>query len=236
VNIVRDDKLIGRNRKIAQFTMLGGLLVLGGGMFISFRYPEQVGISLGALLIGFLLSQVGIYFSNRWGRRPRPDEMLDQALKGLDSKYTLYHYASPVQHLLVGPAGLWVLLPYHQRGTISFKKGRWVQKGGPWYYGYLKLFAQESLGRPDVELSGELDGLKRFLGQHLPDGAVPELQAALVFMHPEAVIDIPEDENPPAETIPLSKLKEAMRKIAKNKPLSNEKARLIQDALLANKA
>lgn len=232
MNIVRNEKLIKRNSKIAQFTMLGGLVVLGGGMFISFRYPEQVGISLGALLLGFLLSQVGIYFSNRWGRRPRPDELLDQALKGIENKYVLYHYSSPVQHLLVGPSGIWILMPYYQRGTITYKKGRWVQKGGNLALAYLKLFAQESLGRPDMELLSEMDSLRNFLSKKLPDGAVPQIQAALVFFNPKATIDIPEDETPPAETVLIGKLKDLVRKPGKGKSLPAETVRLVQDALL----
>ena len=229
MNIVRNDKLIKRNSKIAQFTMLGGLVVLGGGMFVSFRYPEQTAISLGALLLGFLLSQVGIYFSNRWGRRPRPDELIDQALKGIDNKYILYHYSSPVQHLLVGPSGIWILMPYYQRGTITYKNGRWVQKGGNLY---LKVFAQESLGRPDMELLSEMDNLRNFLSKkELPFG-VPPIQAALVFLNPKVNIDIPEDETPPAETVLIGKLKELVRKPGKGKGLSAETVKYVQDALL----
>lgn len=228
MNIVRNDKLIRRNSKIAQFTMLGGLLVLGAGMFVSFRYPEQVSISLGALLLGFLLSQVGIYFSNRWGRRPRPDELIDQALKGIDSKFVLYHYSSPVRHLLVGPSGIWILMPYYQRGRITYKNGRWVQKGGNWY---LKLFAQENLGRPDLELLSEIDNLNKYLSNKIPDGIVPQIQVALVFFNPKVVIDIPEDETPPAETVLIGKLKDLVRKSTKGKGLTAEKVKLIQDSL-----
>ena len=43
MNIIRNEKIIKRNSRIAQVTMIGGLVVLAGGMFISFRYPEQLG-------------------------------------------------------------------------------------------------------------------------------------------------------------------------------------------------
>ncbi len=231
MNIVRNDKTIKRNSRIAQFTMLGGLVVLAAGMFISFRYPEQFGISLGALMVGFLLSQVGIYFSNRWGRRPRPDELIDQALKGLDNKYSLYHYSTPVSHLLVGPAGVWILLPYYQRGKITYENGRWKQKGGN---AYLKIFAQESLGRPEMEVAGEMDSLKAYFTKILPGEITPEINAALVFTNPRAEINIPEDEMPPAEAIPIVKLKELVRKTGKSKGLSLEKVKVIQDAILAS--
>jgi hypothetical protein len=228
MNIIRNDKLIKRNSLIAQVTIIGGLGVLAAGMFISFRWKEQVSLSMGALLLGFLLSQIGIYFSNRWGRRPRPDELLDQALKGLDKQYTLYHYTSPASHLLVGPSGIWVLMPYHQRGRITYSNGRWRQVGGNLY---LKIFAQESLGRPDMEVMGEIQRLKDNLARHLQETELPDIRAALVFTNPRAQIDIPTDAKPPAETITLGKLKELIRKTAKGKGLSLEKLKSVQDAL-----
>jgi hypothetical protein len=229
MNIIRNEKLIKRNSKIGQFALLGGLVVLAGGMFISFRYPDQFGISLAALMLGFLASQVGIYFSNRWGRRPRLDEQLDAALKGLDKKYTLYHYTSPVPHLLVGPSGVWVLLPYYQRGTMTYENGRWRQRGGNLY---LKLFAQEGLGRPEAEVAAEVDQMQSFLSKRLPEGfVVPPVQAAMVFTNPKAVINIPEGTVLPAEAVTLKELKEVIRKAGKGKALTLEKAKMVQEAI-----
>jgi hypothetical protein len=222
MNIITNERLVRRNARIAQVSMLAGLLVLAGGMYISFRVPEQFGLSLVALLVGFTLSQIGIYFSNRWGRKPRPDELLDQALKGLDSHYTIFHYTGPASHLLVGPAGIWVLQPYHQRGTITYSKGRWRQKGGNIY---MKIFAQEGIGRPDVEVSAEVQSVQRFLQEYFPDDdKIPPVEAALVFTNPKVEINIPEDESPPAETLPVAKLKSEIRKKAKDKYLSPERA------------
>jgi len=228
MNIVRNERLIKRNARIAQITMVSSLLILAGGMYLSFRYPQEVGYSLTALLVGFMLSQIGIFFSNRWGRRPRPDELLDQALKGLDSKYTLFHYTGPASHLLVGPTGLWVLLPYYQRGTITYSKGRWRQKGGNFY---LKIFAQESLGRPEMEINGEVNSLMNFLKKHVSEEEIPSIQAAMVFTNPKANVEVPEEENPPAIAVPIAKLKETVRKPAKGKSLSFDKLKSIQDLL-----
>jgi hypothetical protein len=44
-------------------------------------------------------------------------------------------------------------------------------------------------------------------------------------------VDIPPDETPPAETVPIGKLKDLVRKPAKGKGLNAEKVKLIQDAL-----
>lgn len=231
--ITRNDRLIKRNARIGQVTMFVALAVLAGGMFVSFKYPEQANWSFLALLVGFVLSQVGIHYSNRYSRKPRPDELLDTALKGLDKKYTLYHYITPATHLLVGPSGLWILLPYYQRGVITYSKGRWRQQGGGLLHQYLKLFAQEGLGRPDIEVSNQAGALNNLLQKRLPPESLPEIKAALVFTNPKAQIDIPEGETPPAEAVVLKDLKELIRKAGKTRTLSLDKVKAIEDALLS---
>jgi hypothetical protein len=225
MEIISNDRLIRRNARIGQITSIGGLLILVGGMVISFTRPELFFLSMAALLAGFTLSQVGIYFGNRWGRRPRPDELLNQALKGLDGRYSLYHYVTPASHLLVGPVGVWALMPRTQRGTIHFDGGRWRQRGGNLY---LKIFAQEGLGRPDLEIASEINAVQRYMADLLGEDQAPEVQAALVFTNDN--VEILADEAP-VPAIHLRKLKDFVRKTAKNKPISLDKAKEIQQAL-----
>jgi hypothetical protein len=228
MNIVSNERIIRRNARIGQVAMVAGLVVLAGGMYISFQSQEQFGLSLAALLVGFTLSQIGIYFSNRWSRRPRPDEHLNQALKGLDSRYTLYHYTTPASHLLVGPAGIWVFDPRHQRGKITYDKGRWRQKGGGLMMAYLKIFAQEGLGRPDLEMSGEVESVEKYLKTEIGEEEAPQVESALVFTNEETEIEIEDDATPPAPTLHASQLKDFIRKEAKNKPISMDDVKKIQ--------
>ena len=226
MEITTNDRLIKRNARIGQITSITGLVVLAGGMFISFTRPEMFSISLVALLIGFGLSQIGIYFGNRWGRRPRPDEVLDAALKGLDARYSLYHYSTPTSHLLVGPAGVWVLMPRHQAGMITYDEGkkRWRQKGGNIY---LKIFAQENLGRPDMEIGSEIYAIASYLEKHLDEEKIPDVQAALVMTNEKCEMDA---DNAPAPTLEVKKLKDFIRKTAKGKPISLDLVKEIQNA------
>lgn len=225
-----NEPVVRRNARIAQITMIAGLIVLAGGMYVSFAKPEQFGISIGALMLGFALSQIGIYYSNRWGRRPRSHDVLNAALKGLDNKYALYHYYGPVQHMLVAPSGIWVLLPYYQRGRITYDslKKRWHQKGSNWY---MKFFAQEGIGRPDLDVAGELENLNKFLAAQFPGEEIP-VQAALVFFNDRATIDIPSDSDAPAYTVAVDKLKDLVRQKSKERRLSVEKADQIRQILL----
>src|SRR5215207_2995183 len=167
MKIIKNEKLIQRNGKIGNFTSLAALIVLGLGMYISFTRTELFMYSLGALLIGFTLTQIGMYMGNRYGRSPRPDEKLDAGLKGLQNEFVMYHYSTPASHLLVGPAGVWVVMPYHQRGQVEFKKNRWRVSGGGFLQSYMRLFGQEGMGRPDVEIENEISALKKYLAKKM---------------------------------------------------------------------
>jgi hypothetical protein len=227
MEIISNDNLIKRNARIGQVTSLLGLLVLAGGMFISFTQQQLFYLSMISLVVGFGLSQVGIYFGNRWGRRPRPDEQLNAALKGLDGRYNLYHYRTPTSHLLVGPAGVWVLLPRSVRGVITYdeQRRRWRQRGGNLY---LKIFAQEGLGRPDLEAGAEVEATINYLKKQLPDMTLPEVQPILLFTSEKAEV---EADDAPIPAMHIRRLKEFIRKTSKSRPLPAETVKQIQQAL-----
>jgi hypothetical protein len=219
MKIIKNEALIKRNGRIGQWTSMAALVILAAGMYISFQKPELFVYSIGALLLGFTLTQIGMYFGNRWGRSPRPDEILDAGLKGLTSDFTIYHFASPVAHLLVGPAGVWSLLPYHQRGRVTYKNNRWRLSGGGFMQSYMRIFGQEGLGRPDLEADGEIRSLKKFFLQHMDESEIPEIQVALVFTNDTLEV---ESEDSPLPALKLKRLKEFMRQKSKNRALSPE--------------
>jgi len=221
MKIIKNEKVISRNSKIAQWTSLGALGVLGLGMYLSIARPELFAYSLVCLVVGFLMTQVGMYMGNRWGRSPRPYEKLDAGMKGLHSEFHLYHFASPVSHLLVGPAGVWVLLPYHQGGKIYYEKNRWKNKGGGFFAGYMRLFGQEGIGRPDLEAEAEIEIVKKFFKKNMEDeNAIPEVKAVLVFTHDNVEV---EANDAPIPAMKLKQLKEFMRQMSKNRALSSTK-------------
>jgi hypothetical protein len=219
MKIIRNEKLIKRNANIGSWTSLAALVVLGLGMYLSFTRPELFIYSLIALLLGFTLTQVGMYMGNKFGRSPRPDEKLDAGLKGLQNEYVMYHYTTPVSHLLVGPAGLWVVMPYHQRGQVSYKKNRWQLKGGGFLQGYMRIFGQESLGRPDIEIDNEIRSLKKYLLKHMDDSELPEINALMVFTSDDLEIDA---EGSPVPAMKLKQLKDFIRQRAKEKKVPAE--------------
>lgn len=228
MKIIKNEKIIKRNSKIGQWTSLAALIVLGGGMYISFTRTDLFVYSIAALLVGFTLTQVGMYMGNRYGRSPRPDEKLDAGLKGLQNEFSMYHYTAPASHLLVGPAGVWVLVPYHQRGKVAFKKNRWKMSGGGFLQGYMRIFGQESLGRPDIELDSEVSAVKKYLDKQIGETGIPEIQAMMVFTSDEVEI---EAEDAPVPAMKLKEIKEFFRKKAKEKPISPAQLAAVKAAL-----
>ena len=229
MRIITNDRHIRRYARVGQFTSLGGLLLLVAGLIISFVRPEQVSLSLAALLLGFALSQIGIFFGNRYARVPRPDQALNQALKGMDRYHTLYHYIAPTAHLLAGPTGMWILLPKPQRGKITYEKGKWRQRGG-FGLAYLRIFAQEGIGRPDLEIGAEIESVRKFLKKQIQDIAFPEPQAALLFTNDKAEVAA---ENAPIPTLAVKQVKDYIRKNSKAARLSPEHLDALRDLLEA---
>ena len=228
MKIMKNEKLIKRNATIGQYTSLAALAVLGVGMYISVRKPDQFLWAVGALIVGFVMTQIGMSYSNRFGRKPRPDEQLDAALKGLPGETVLYHYVTPTPHVLVGPAGVWVLKTYHQRGTVTYAKSRWRLSGGGFMQAYMSVFGQEGIGRPDIDLQNEIGNLKKYLAKHMEESEIPEIQAALLFTNDEAVIDAPDA---PAPTLKLKQLKDFLRQRAKDRPIGPLALEKVKQAL-----
>ena len=96
---------------------------------------------------------------------------------------------------------------------------------------YLKMFAQEGLGRPELDIEHDRENLQKFLQSKIEDGNIPPINAALVFTNDKVTIEIDEDADLPAVTLTAGKFKEHIRKFAKGKPISIDRAQEIQRLL-----
>ncbi len=206
MKLVTNAPLIKRNARIGVVAHLGGLAILIAGMVVTFVLPTRSDLSLLALMAGFVLANIGIFFTNRWGRRPRPDEALDAALKGLDDQYLMVHYRMGTAHALLGPSGVYALVPKFQGGQIRFENNKWRHGGITWMR---RFFAQESLGNPSLEAEAEVIGLTRKLHKLLPEDELPEVKSIIVFTAPEAEVTA---EGSPTPAMHGEKLKDYMRR------------------------
>lgn len=222
-----NEKLIKRNRRIAIWAQRIGLGLLVISTIITFQSAEQLGISLIMLGVGFFLSQIGNGLGNRWVKRPRADEQLNTALKGLSGDYTLYHYQTPVPHLLVGPAGVWTLIPYNIGGAISYDSGkqRWIQRGGNLLS---KLFGQESLGRPDLEIASQINTLAKHFNNNWEADFNLKLNEAMVFTNEKVELAL---DDSPVPGVHGRKLKNFIRRQAKQGRMPKGQIEQVNSAL-----
>lgn len=235
MKIVTNNKLIKRNSKIAKYATLAGFILVGGAVLFSWGiWKDEISVPqmtflMVVAIIGFIATQVGMFYTNRWGRSPRPDEVITKNLKGLGREYTIYHYVTPTSHLLVSPAGLWVILPYYLAGIVTYEKKRWRVKGGGFAQSYLRAFGQETIGRPDLETVREIETVTRHLTRQLPEGTqLPEVRAALLFINPKAELQI---EEAPLPAMTPKDLKEFLKKCAKEAPVSESILEIIRKTL-----
>jgi hypothetical protein len=166
---------------------LGGLAAMLGGVVLSMVRPEWATPTAVLIVAGFAISTVGIYFANRWVKKPRPEDTLALALKGLGDPHRIYHYLLPADHVLLTPSAVVVIETVNLEGRFVFRDGRWKQHmplGRA-----LRFFVEEMFGDPTVRAQVEAARLRDLLQARLPGDAAPvPVHAIVLFVHPNAQV------------------------------------------------
>ena len=110
-------------------------------------------------------------------------------MKGLDGRFSFYHYYLPASHVLIGPTGLFVFLVKFQGGQVGFDGKRWREKKGMGRI--LLFFGQESLGNPTTELQLEMQQLAKLISEKQPD-LKPTIRGVVVFVNPKVELTLNE--------------------------------------------
>ncbi len=209
--IYTNEAKLKKNKKISKWTTIAAFVILIAGAVAAFS-PKYITLSFIALILGFVMSQVSISFTSKWGREPSNDAIFNVKLKGLSDNFSIYHYMDPVDHLLVGTAGTFILMPYFQGGEIGWdeNKQRWTQKKANFF---MKLFGQENIGRPDQECAANLTGVRDYFISRGIDFPEENIHPVLVFINPQT--KILENQNFKYDTIPLGQLKKTIANYAK---------------------
>lgn len=223
MQIVRDEALAGRRKRVGIMASVLGFGILVAGM--AFQYVAQgrglsaqllIYVPLATLLVGFLVSSVGMSYFNRWGRSPRPDEALDRSLKGLGREYKLYHYALPAPHVLLTPNGPMVLVLKFEPGEFTVEGDKWRQRLSA--SRVLGFMGRENLGNPTKDADYLADRMRQYLAKRAPDLEDVSVSAAIVFTADNVVLNVGET---PIATLRATKLKGYLRSQA-TKPLPQE--------------
>ena len=175
-------------RKLSQYVSLFGIAVLFGGLLILFTGNENALVwQLLALAAGWAISQVGIFLGHRYSRKPRPDEVLDEALKHVARDGRLYHYLLPASHVLLTPTGVIVINAKYQIGKISADGDSWKQSG----IGLRKYFGQEGLGNPTKECERLISSMANYIRKNAPQVEELPMAPMIIFTTKDiAALDI----------------------------------------------
>ncbi len=219
-----NEKYVHNRARLGRYASFGGLGVLLVGLIITWTAgPEGLTLSFLALVLGFILSQVGLYYANRFGRPERPDQVLAKSLKGFDDRYNLFQYTSPAGNVLVTPSACFAIAVKMQRGTIRYENGKWKHMRG--FRSILLWLGSDSLGNPSKEAAIEVDNLRRYVAKKLPGVEVP-IQPLIVFGNPTAELDA---SGSPVPAVHYKKLKDWLRGPGKSGALgATEREQLIE--------
>jgi hypothetical protein len=208
MKLVINDKLIKRNKLIGNITSFLGIGILAAGLILNLKpTPTRTIISFVALIVGFIVAQISTYFVGKFGRSPRFDEIMTENLSKLNNTYTFYVYSSPIPMLLVGPSRLWIPIPIAASGEITYDK-KWRQRGGSFI---MKLFGQESIGKPGQDVKSREKQIQALLRDHLEEGEMPPIKSILVTFNPKATIG--DVENAPTAIVESAALRRSIRKV-----------------------
>lgn len=208
MKLVINDKLIKRNKLIGNITSFLGIGILAAGLILNLKpTPTRTIISFVALVVGFIVAQISTYFVGKFGRNPRYDEIMTDNLGKLNNSYTFYVYSSPVPMLLVGPSRIWIPIPVAASGEITYDK-KWRQRGGSFI---MKLFGQESIGRPGKDVKSSESQIQELLEKHLEETEIPQIKSILVTFNPKATIG--DVENAPTTIVESGALRRSIRKV-----------------------
>lgn len=178
--ILRDDDNIEKLKKRGQRASIIGFLFLIAGFILLFAFPDNqlvIFYQLLALLAGYALTQYGISLTQRYATSPRPDEVLDDAVKSVARDGRMYHYLLPAPHVLLTKAGPIVFVLKYQTGNISAVGDKWRQTG----IGFKRFFGQEGLGNPAKETEKMITSLANYIRENAEEVEEVPVGAMIVF-------------------------------------------------------
>jgi len=212
MKIYSNEKLIKRNKFLSRVTLILGLGFMGFSFLTLLNAEVNSTVFIPSLIagaIGIILATINIPLSSRFGVSPRPDEMISTALKGLDNSYSLFHYTTPIPHLLAGPNGIWLFNTYVVQGKVKYdvSKKKWkLIKSGRFFS---KMFGTEGLGNPTLEADATLIDFVK-LSKNIPEiTGLPDPISVAVFISKEITL---ETDGSPIPAVVLEKLKLLVRR------------------------
>lgn len=137
-----------RRRKVAIRLTFAGFVILVAGLFLGSGAPERLFWGYLALVVGSIVSWIGIALLDRWVALPRQEEALAKAIgarledaasafgspgagrtgRAGAARYTLYSWLLPADHVVAAPWGLAVVDVNTHDGPVRIEGARWKDR------------------------------------------------------------------------------------------------------------
>ena len=180
---------VNTRARLSNLASIGGLVLLLASVVVPLVIPSWSGSAYVLMIVGMGVAMIGIYFANRWVRKPRPEDSLAKALKSFDDHYRIYHYSHlPCDHVILTPNGVVVLKVYNIGGSFTYHQGHW--KEAMTVGRALRYIVEERVGNP-IALMQQIEiDLKDFLEKGLGPGISVPIKSIVVFTHPAVELNV----------------------------------------------
>ncbi len=192
---VTNKKLARRNRQITTYLFFGtfGALILGfifiNSSFITGETPDNLVILAQAAIlpIAFVLTIVSVRMTNLWARVPRPEDAIEEGLKGLSNKSVLYNYYHfPARHVLICPQGVYAIITRWHDQKFAVRDGKFVSRRHV-ISRFFSALRFDGVGKPFREAEYARGHIADILDDIAPD---VEVKPLIVFVDSKAEIEI----------------------------------------------
>lgn len=202
---------VNTRARLSNLASIGGLILLLASVVVPLVIPSWSGVAYVLLIAGLGVAMIGIYFANRWVRKPRPEDSLSKALKSFDDHYRIYHYSHlPCDHVILTPTGIVILEVYNIAGSFSYHQGHW--KEAMTVGRALRYIVEERVSNPVVLMQHLEVKLKERLEKELEPGLSIPIKSIVVFTHP--VVDLQVKGSP----IPICKIDKLRKQVPLQAP------------------
>jgi hypothetical protein len=228
MQIVTNTKLVESRGKLGKRLPWIGLFGVFGAVFMVLR-PELELWSLPVMILGFVLTNVGMFYFNRYVRPPLPHDVLEKELKGLDNRYRLFNFLGPVDHVLITPTGVLAITVRRMGGDIRCTGEKWSMKTG--LLDKLRFFSEDQLGNPSYDLRRDVSKVQKLMEAGLPDaqGEKPVPIGGFVFFSsPDVNLSL---EDISVRVLNTKNMKDYLRKLATGERISPARAEAIAKVL-----
>lgn len=199
MRIETNQKLIKRNTQFAQYLFFFSMGVLVIGFLVTNQQllgvdpTSDAAVALSLLVpsiilpIGLVTTLVSVRMTNLWIRRPRPEVVLEEGLKGLGNKSVLYNYYHfPARHVLICPQGVFAIITRYQDGQHSVNGSTWRTQRSA-LSRFFSIFRLDGLGDPNRDAQQAARHVQSKLQAITPE---VEVQPIILFVDSRVQLEI----------------------------------------------